>query len=73
MMTYDEINAVVSELKAGDHIWLRVAHESGNTEDATGVVWQSDNGYLCLGPRVIRWPEGKHPEGLQALALLIPA
>ena len=42
-------------------------------EDATGVVWGSDNGYLCLGPRVIRWPEGKHPEGLQALALLIPA
>ena len=40
-------------------------------EDATGVVWESDNGYLCLGPRVIRWPEGKHPEGLQALALLI--
>ena len=40
-------------------------------EDATGVVWGSDNGYLCLGPRVIRWPKGKHPEGLQALALLI--
>jgi len=73
MMTYEEINAVVSELKAGDEIWLRVAHEAGHTEDATGIVWESDNGFLCLGPRVIRWPEGKHPEGFQALKVLIPA